>query len=167
METITEFEINVDKVNQLLHSNRWEQMISEGCTAQKMLDISDKVLQRYYAAAEQLLQEQNWIEAKNAFSFLTFLNPCMHHFWVGLGIAEQAQGHFHEAVQAYIMGTVTNAEDPVVHANAFQCYSALKQEGHALESFYKAIECCSDKPEFAAIRTKTMQYKRQLDLMPK
>ena len=128
---------------------------------QELLGVTDEILGAYYYAAVQLLEEKNWMDARDAFRFLTFLNPCMHDFWVGLGISEQAQEKFQDAFKSYVVAIETDPADPVAHANAFQCCKALGDNAIADEELKKAVECCGNEPKFSELKGKLQQYNKQ------
>lgn len=128
-------------------------------TNQELLGVSDEVLQKYFNAARRLLDDKKWFDARDAFLFLTFLNGFVHDHWIGLGIAQQSQGRYQEALMAYIMAEATDPSDPVAPANAFQCAAALHELEYAAYSLDKAIQCCGDNPQHAQLKQRLMSYK--------
>lgn len=130
--------------------------------AQKQFHVTDEMLSHYYRAATELLHEKRWSDARDAFLFMTFLNPGYQSYWMGLGIAEQAQGQLQAALAAYLMAEALDATNPAVHANAFQCHAALEHADLAAWSYQKALDACGDKPEFADMKTQLVEYQKKL-----
>jgi tetratricopeptide (TPR) repeat protein len=123
------------------------------------LNVSDEILSKYYSAALEYIDEKNFLAARDAFSFLTFLNPSITDFWIGLGISEQSQEEFQKAVEAYQIGEIVDPNNPVVHANICQCYLALKDEFNADQSYEKCMNICGDNSDYQFIKTAITQFK--------
>jgi tetratricopeptide (TPR) repeat protein len=81
----------------------WKKVTDEDAFPQELLNVNEETLTLYYQAAAQLLEEEKWDEAAEAFVFLTFLNPTYQNFWLGLGIAQQGQSKFQEAIESYLV----------------------------------------------------------------
>lgn len=150
-----DYEIKWDEV--LADPHFWDS-VEAGEPPQKQFKVTDQMLNRYYSVAAEILEQKNWKDAGDAFLFLTFLNPGYQSFWIGFGIANQAQGEFEAAVMAYFMAEAIDPSNPVVHANAYQCYKALGEQDLAEWSYEKAIEACGDKLEYAALKSQVKQY---------
>lgn len=122
-------------------------------TYQERLNISDEVLADYYRVAAQLLEEKNWKDASDAFLFLIFLNPFFYEFWLGIGIAQQAQHLYDKALIAYIMAESIEPQNPIPQANRFQCHFALGEYEQAERSWHKAMENCRhDEISFSMLK---------------
>lgn len=119
---------------------------------QAILGVSDKLIEHYYRAAVHLLEKKEYTKAADAFFFLSFLNPFVHNFWIGLGVAHQSMAQFDKALAAYMMGELTDPDNPVTYSNAFQCHQALGHKEDAEHCFQKAMKCCGDKKEWASIK---------------
>jgi tetratricopeptide (TPR) repeat protein len=139
----------------------WENLDNPDFFPQNELGVTDEVLTRYYQAAAKILDEKQWLNARDAFIFLNFLNPTHQNFWIGLGVAEQSLGEFSEAISAYLAAEILDSTNPVPHANAFQCHLALGHQDAADQSYKKCIEACGDKPEFASIKSSVSEYKER------
>lgn len=152
MEKWEEYKINPENFYQVMSQKMVGTATMDDKAPQELLGVTDEVLHHYYKAAIKLLDEHNWHDAKDAFTFLTFLNPLVHNFWVGLGIAEQSQSKFDEAILAYTMAEATDPNDPVPCANAYQCGLAIHENDFAKYSLEKAISLCGEHEEFAALK---------------
>lgn len=144
----------------LIDPKFWEQTEGdEPRWPQKRLNVSDEVLSDYYTAATQILNDQNWQDAQDAFLFLTFLNPSYVNFWLGLGISFQSQQEYEAALMAYLNAEAISGGNPSLYINAFQCHMALGNENEANEYYEKTVEACKDKPEYDYIIQGLLTYK--------
>lgn len=162
MTTIQDYEIKTDHLVELIKSGKWDEVSQKANGIQEALGISDDALIKYYEVASGLLRDRNWTDSRDAFMFLTFLNPFVHNFWMGLGISEQSQGKFEAALLAYLMGEMTDPKDPVVHANSFQCYLALGDTVSAAMSYQIALDSCDAKEGSEELKNNLINYRRQL-----
>lgn len=131
----------------------WQKMALEDAIPQKQLNVSDDLLKLYYSAAADLLNEKNWKDARDAFLFLTFLNPNYQNFWLGLGIAEQAMGSFNAALIAYLLAETIDPTNLAVHTNTYQCHKAVGNEVAAEWSYQKAQQAIGENSEFVPVDT--------------
>jgi type III secretion system low calcium response chaperone LcrH/SycD len=140
----------------------WEKFGEEGVFPQQMFDVSDEALDQYYEVAVELLHENAFKEAKEAFTFLTFLNPSYQSFWMGLGIALQSLGEFENAVQAYGAAVFLNPLDPIVHLNRYQCLVALGNHEEADISYEVAMEVFEKDHQYDEFKSKLLHYKEKV-----
>lgn len=150
---IQDFYLSKERIEKLL-----EEGYDPGKTApSEKMGLPPVVMQLYFQAAKSYLDDKQWVEARDAFRFLTFLNPFVHWSWVCLGIANQSLEKYEDALQAYAMAEATQPDDPVPYANAFQCAKAVNNEELADYSMKEAIKHCADKDEFSELKTSLEQ----------
>lgn len=145
----------------------WNKLSREGTWPQQQLGLSDQLLTIYYSAASEFLAEKNWNDARDAFLFLTFINPSYQNFWLGLGITEQSQAEFHAAIAAYTMAEALNPENPQVLANLLQCHLAVGNKDFAENIYNRLLDICAEKPEYTEIKSKVVEQKQRYDQMDK
>lgn len=162
MEHINDYLIKTHKLNKIFDVDFFTNAAKKGNASQQLLGISDEVLEKYYEAATALLQQKKWDEARDAFLFLTFLNPTIHNFWMGLGISEQWQHRYDSALLAYSMAESTDPQDPAVFANEFQCNMATGAKEAAAASLKKALDICGENDDFANLKAQLLDYGKQL-----
>ena len=133
--------------------------VEENVYPQQQYKVTDEVLKNYFTAATELFHENNYGDARDAFTFLTFLNPSYSEFWIGLGLAEQSFEKYESASVAYQVAEMLDPKDPIIHANLYTCFSELNQLGLAEQSFHKCVEACGDNPEFSDIKASLIQIK--------
>lgn len=150
----TDYNLKVDEnFIKKMNQNHWaDQNIKDPNYFQTLFGVTSQMFEAYYKAAGHLLETGRYEEARDAFLFLTFLNPFLHHVWMGAGIAQQALGKYSEACNAYYMAEVIDPQDPFMHANTFQCLVALNDTESAEESLELAIRCCGELQEYAELK---------------
>jgi type III secretion system low calcium response chaperone LcrH/SycD len=153
MKNIENYEISFDNLEKMFKVSFMEESAEkEHGLFQDALNISEEVLEEYYKAAYRLIEEKRWEDASDAFLFLTFINPNIYNFWIGLGISMQSQGAYDRALPAYAMAQQIDPEIPISYANAFQCCVALKEKECAENLWKAAIECCGENEEWTALK---------------
>lgn len=137
------------------------QKIPQG--TQKLLGVSDELLAHYYSAALQLLKQHRWIDARDAFTFLTLLNPLVFDFWMGLGQACQSNAEFEPALIAYLYARMIDIENPKPLANSFQCSIALNNIDSARQFHQEALTACGDNESYADLKKQLESYQTLLE----
>lgn len=151
-----EFQIDTNHFYEVMQQKTTQTKDTPDETPQELFGVSQPVLEKYYKSALTFLSNKKWDSARDAFMFLTFLNPYVHEFWVGLGIAEQSQSHFDKAIQAYTLAEATDPEDPIPIANSFQCILAMGEKEFAQYTLDKAVKRCGDKEEFSSLKSQLL-----------
>jgi type III secretion system low calcium response chaperone LcrH/SycD len=158
MENLNDFKISTEDLPLLFDANFVKKATENGQgVVQAAFGVSDKTLERYYQAAAKLLEQHRWQDARDAFTFLTFLNAFVYNFWLGLGVSEQSMESYDRALIAYAMAELLDPQNPVPNANGFQCAIGLKNKELAEEFWKKAVEKCQDKEEWSALKDKLEQ----------
>lgn len=107
--------------------------LSQGKTYRQLLEISDEAMQEFYAIAQSYAENKQYEEAADCFLFLSSLEPMTSNLWLRLGNAEQGCGHYEEALDAYSMAMMCDADDPFPHLYSVEVYLELKQHDLAQE----------------------------------
>ncbi len=103
-------------------------ILAKGKLVQDLLGFSNEHLGRLFENAINLLAQHRFDEAILAFDLLTQFNPYISDFWVGFGLAHQANQNFLQALSAYL---VAQTMDP-----------------SRLDAYSYAIECCFEMKNF-------------------
>lgn len=148
-----EFEPISDEIRKRLRDPEViRQQLIEGTTFQEILGFGDDQMERFYQFAYHLFNEKQYDKCREAFIFLTTVNPYVHNYWLGLGIVEQMRGCFNEALLAYAMAILTDMNNPLPHYHSASCYRAMGDASSAQISYRMAIRSCGNHPEFNQIR---------------
>lgn len=162
MDSLDEFNIPEEVTKKLQDPKLLRQHIQEGKSFQDILGYSDATMEKFYQAAYNLFQKQKFKEAAEAFTFLTTLNPEMHNYWLGLGMAEQRLEEFHGALLAYAMAMMSDVTNPVPHYHSANCYRALLDDANAIVSLDQAIQQAGDSEEHQEIRDRAVALKARI-----
>lgn len=126
------------------------EQLKSGKTPQEIIGYSPEIMRQFYAAAYRLYQAGLDSEAADAFFFLTVLNPSVQVHWLALGMAEQCQKKYEDALIAYAMATLLKSDDPLPYYYSAVCYQALHEKENAQKSFQMAL--CYFGEEHASLK---------------
>lgn len=153
MEHLEEFQIPKESLERLKDPLFLKKQVEEGKTMQEIIGFTSETMDKFYSAAYQLFQRQQYEESADAFVFLTTLNPRVHNYWLGLGMSEQLNEEYHSALIAYSMAVLTDNANPLPHYHSAACYHAVHDPEGALLSLEMAIQCAGDNPDHAFIKS--------------
>jgi len=125
--------INIGSLSQLSFKEIVDK-ISDGENFQDIFGISDEMMQEFYKISMDYFNNKQFQEASDCFLFLTSLNPFESNLWIKSGNAEYALGHFSEALSAYSLAMLWDANDPFPHFYSAEAY-------HMLNDHHLAKEC--------------------------
>lgn len=162
-EEMDEYKIPEDALEKLRDPDILRRQMDEGKTFQEIIGYSTDTMDKFYSAAYNLFQQQEYQKAADAFVFLTTLNPNIHAYWLGLGMSEQLCGGYHGALLAYAMAILTDVENPAPHYHSASCYRILQDSVSALQSLEMALQCSNDKPEFSYLKEQAQAAKQTLE----
>lgn len=159
----SDFKIPEEALEKMRDPAHIKKQVDEGKTFQEILGYTSDAMDKFYEAAHQLFQKQQYEEAADAFVFLTTLNPKVHSYWLGLGMSEQLIGEHDAALMAYGMAILTNMENPLPHYHSASCYQALLDKNSAIISLELAIRQSHGKEEYALIKEKAESFLNKLN----
>jgi len=156
-ESVDDFMIPKEAMDKLNDPELLRRYVEEGKTFQEILGYNDAAMDEFYRIARYLFEEQRFQEASDAFLFLTTLNPFIPDYWLGMGMCEQVNEEYKQALVAYSMVTMSEIEQPVAHYQSAACYHKLGDLDNALASLEKAIAQCGSEEEYAAIKEEAVR----------
>lgn len=137
--------------------------LSQGFCLQEIARISDETLQLLYLAAKSLYEHKRHKEARDAFAFLTLLNPGKFAFWLGLGDSEYMMHRYEQALVAYSFASHTNASDPVCHLYSCRCYEKIKDFDNALNALDLALCVIGERSDYTGWKSAIATEKMRLE----
>lgn len=152
----------IEALNRLNDESWTEQNQDKPNYFQLLYGITDETLDVYYDAAIQLMNENRWEEASDAFTFLIFLHTRFSKFWFYLGYCLQSQNKFDEAFSSYAMCLVLDPNDAYTYANSAQCSIALGETENAKELINAGISVCEGKEEYQELKGKLQKMLESL-----
>lgn len=144
-KVLNEKTISFEELHKLAKS-RIAQEIKKGALPYQMYKLSHDNLLDFYRIASSHFERGDYTGASNLFLLLTFLNPVIASFWVGLGMTEEIQENFEPAICAYLFAAEMNKNDlqPILHSA--RCLNKMKQPERAKELLQLTMEQLKDIP---------------------
>ncbi len=121
------------------HLPALQDYFEKGGTWQMLLQLPDSHLQSQYANGYEFYQEGRYDEASEAFTSLTILNPYEPKYWFALGAARQFDGDAAEALQAFLLSSAIDEENPNPLLQAARCADELGRTGETFKLLDQAI----------------------------
>ncbi len=140
-----------------------EKVFSKEQTMQEALGLKDKTMHRFHDIACDFYEEKNFVCSADAFLALTTLNPYVHAYWLGLGMAEQELEKPEAALNAYSLAVLTDADNPMPHVYAAECYFALQDLESAKRSLNLAMDCAQSLTGQRALVDKIQYFTDELE----
>jgi len=124
----------------------------DGGTLAGFAGLDDEALEAVYAVAHNLFSARKYAQAIDLFKFLCLHDHTEPRWLYGLGVARQHAGQHAEAVEAFGVATLLDADDPRPQAQAGYCLMALEKWTEARSALEGALIACGDDPEHADVR---------------
>lgn len=157
---INEITKGQEKLINLIGTNEWP----VDKTFQEILGYSIHTLELFYLQALSYFDQGAYQNGVALFSLLVLINPGYNHFWVGLGMCQQALTNWEEALRAYSMARLTDPDDPLCHLYASECQSECHNLTEAKEEIDKAMELMDNSHDhkYDELRKLAVEWKREL-----
>ncbi len=134
-EELEKVELDLDKISDEINDGDIEKSL-KAKTLQQHFDISNDTLMTFYNCGQSLFKDEKFDDAAGIFRFLTALNPLFGSFWLALGITEQRQGRFDEALCAYSIAIVADGDrDFLPYLHSVECYLERDDYANAMWSW--------------------------------
>lgn len=161
-DDLSEFKLSKKVKEKLKNKKLLKKELSEGKSAQEILEFSDSTMAKFYRAAYTLFEHKRYQDAGNAFLFLATLNPHNHEYWLGLGMASQLCHDYESAIDAYELAALNDFSSPVPFFYLAKCLFAIHDRESALQALDLAIETANDLEEYADLKQQAEEAKRIL-----
>lgn len=112
--------------------------LEEGGTLQDLVQVDQATMDILYLAARRLIDLKLFDDAADAFRFLIGLNPKKYVYWLGLAETEYRRKHFKEALEAFLLISEANPQDPTPLLAACRCCKETGQLDLALQLLDRA-----------------------------
>jgi len=165
MESMEEFRIPKEAIERLKDPEVLRGHLSEGKTFQELLGYTNGTMEKFYSGAHLLYEQGMYQEAADAFVFLTTLNPYVHNFWLGLGLAEQHNEEYEAALVAYGMATMSDMDNPLPHYHSSRCHYLMGDYDTAVSMLDLAINLCFDDEKHSTVKSDAISAKLHIEKM--
>lgn len=153
MDHLEEFRIPKETLEKLKTPSYLQEEVEKGKSFQDIIGYTSETMDKFYGVAYNLFQQQKYEEASDAFIFLTTLNPRVHSYWLGLGMSEQLNHEYDNALMAYSMASLLDSQNPIPHYHSAACYHELKDSRSALASLEFAIQIAGDQSTYSNLKS--------------
>lgn len=127
-------------------------IFNRGMVPREALGLSASAVENIYGHAYRLYNAGQYNEAQHLFRLLVMLDPSESKFLLGSAACFHMQKDYTTAATTYALVGVVDAETPIPHYHAADCYLKLGLVGAAGAELKKTIDCCGEKPPYAMIR---------------
>lgn len=120
-------------------------LLEKSHSIKEILGISDFVLYCYYLVGYNLFQKGHFQQASPLFFFIAVLNPLVKDYWLSLGIAEQENKQYEQAIYALRTASLLDKTDPRASLLSAQNFIALKDIANAKAQLSSAKEIIKER----------------------
>jgi len=159
MDNMEEFHIPKEAYERLNDPETVLKQIRDGVTFQEILGYDSSTMNKFYGAASRLFDLQEYRKSADSFSFLTTMNPYVHSYWVGLGMSEQLDGEYADALLAYAMAVLTDVENPIPHYHSATCYKELGELEDGIDALQMTIEYAGGNKQYSQLKEHAQSLK--------
>jgi len=129
------FRANMHNLQMLDSPDSFAKFLQDGKPISELLGFTPEVIDKFYEAAYQILQQKRFKDAKDVFFFLVTIAPQVSECWLGLGYA---YGHCEEpegAIQSYLRAIALSPHK----ADGYLAFARLCT---AIQDFTRAKHVC-------------------------
>lgn len=139
--------------------------VVSGTSWRETLSIPVSELEWLYRGAKTLFDTGKYVEASDAFTFLSWFDSTQPDFWLALGHSCFHTGEYTRAISAYGVASSSLPQEPWPHIHAAACYEALGDLDQARNCLMEGqfLEGCRENPDkhlIGRIETKLKDYER-------
>ncbi len=118
----------------------------EEYTVADLIGLSEKTINHFYHYGTDEYKNGHFANASDIFFYICFIQPLSYEPWFALGMAEQQQERYAEALAAYASATLNQYEEIHPFLQSSICYQKLGQENDALNCLKTALSFCEQNP---------------------
>lgn len=126
--------------------------LRDGKNGKEILEVTEKIMEKWCHEAYLLIKEKKYIEASCAFLFLVALSMEEEKYWLGLGMSFQFMHDYETAIDVYEMAALCDINNPEPYFYLAKCFFAIHEKENALRAFDMVIEMAEENPQYAEIR---------------
>lgn len=110
--------------------------------------ISKDSEKELYSMAYSFYNNGKFQEALDCFLFLVRANADTVKYWIGFAATHQRLKNYHEAIGAYAVAALLDAENPQIHMYAADCFFALNDGTQALDALKTAESLANGQEKY-------------------
>lgn len=139
--------ISEQAMNVVRDGKALQEKLNQGETYQQILGFSDDAVLGFYDVAKELMNQQRYGDAADAFFFLTQLAPQVKAFWLGMARSERLNNRLEEAIGLYLCVIAMEEADKSIFMESVRCCLAAGKKEEALQILDVALEYAAEHPE--------------------
>lgn len=133
-----------------------ESVLIKGTLPQEALNISDAMMEKYYAEAYRLYNSGKYLEASYIFRFLVFLSSSQPRYAMGLAACAHMLKDYDAAIKLYTICGIVDTKDPLAPFHASDCYIQKNDPASALLMLEMAVLRAGEKPEYKVLKDRSL-----------
>ncbi|MDR3210698.1 MAG: SycD/LcrH family type III secretion system chaperone [Planctomycetota bacterium] len=118
---------------------------SQGGTLKSLANIGSDELEAVYAVAYNHFTAKKYASAIELFKFLCLYDHTEPRWFFALGVTQQQNGEYSEAINSFGLATILDIQDPRPQIQAGYCLAALKRWPEAQSALEGAIIACGNE----------------------
>ena len=124
--------------------------------------VGSTTFEKMYQAAKAIYSEKQFLEAADAFGFLTILSSQNYSCWLGLAHSEFFSHRYDQALYAYAFCSQLNPNDPTCHIYSSRCYVETKELDNAINAIDLALIVIDHQDKYKDLKPKLEREKQRL-----
>ncbi len=161
-DKLKEFKLSLEIKKSLKKENFLREELQANKTLEQILVFKPSTMDKFYAVAEQLYEKKAYQEASEVFFFLATLNPHEQSYWIGLGLANQMNTHYEEAIDAYEMAITCEITQPMPYFYLAKCLFAIHDRESAMQALDLTLDYAANQPEYASLTEQAIEARHLL-----
>lgn len=133
-----------------------DKMWKQGMSPKEAMGVSNSYLENVYAQAYRLYNTGKYTEAAHLFRILIMFNAMEPKYMLGLAACFHMLKEYENAIQTYTMCSLLDAQSPIPHYHASDCFIQAKEYLSAMLSLELAIERAGSKVEYAKLKERAL-----------
>lgn len=131
-------------------------MTHQGAMPKDALGLTDQMVEGIYGQAYRLYNSGKYRDAVQLFRLLIMLNATEAKYTLGLAACFHMLKDFQHAVETYALCAILDANSPVPHYHASDCYIQIGDLHSAIISLEIAIKRAAARPEYQTLKDRSL-----------
>jgi len=125
-------------------------------TPKEAMGMTDAMIEAIYGQAYRLYNTGKYADASRLFRLLVMLVPIEPKFPLGLAASFHMMKDYRNAIQIYTFCSIADAQNPVPHYHAADCYMQLGDLAGAIVAMEMAAKRAGDKTEYKTLKDRAL-----------
>jgi type III secretion system low calcium response chaperone LcrH/SycD len=131
-------------------------IVKKGILPKDILGLSDTMVEGLYAQAYRLYNTGKYKEASHLFRVLVMINALEPKYSMGMGACHHMLKEYKSALNAYVICSILDPENPIPHYHASDCYAQMSDPISSLVELQVAVTRAGEKPVFKTLKDRAL-----------